>query len=102
MAGRQKRSVEAVRDEIMAAAAELRSVSLAEQDTHRAKVADWLEEQFIDITDPDVLLEATRTALTLYQGGMGSFQDVGTPASAHVVSQLRSALVRGLDSAVGE
>ena len=74
---RQQHSVEAVRDEIIAAASELRGVSRAEQDMQRIKVADWLDKQFIDIADSSVLLEATRGALNLYQGGMGSFQDVG-------------------------
>ena len=99
---RQQHSVEAIRDEIIAAAAELRAVARAEQDKQRTEVADWLDEQFIDIADPGVLLEATRGALTLYQGGMGSFKDVGTAASDHAVSRLRSALVRGLDSEVGD
>ena len=101
MGRRQQHSVEAIRDEIIAAAAELRAVARAEPDKQRIEVADWLDEQFIDIADPGVLLEATRNALTLYQGGIGSFQDVGTAASAHAVSRLRSALVRGLDSEIG-
>lgn len=99
---RQQHSVEAIRDEIIAAAAELRAVARAEQDKQRIEAVDWLDEQFTDIADPGVLLEATRDALTLYQGGMGSFQDVGTAASAHAVSRLRSALVRGLDGEVGD
>jgi hypothetical protein len=97
---RKQHNVEAIRDEIIAAAAELRAVARAEQDKQRIEVADWLDEQFIGIADPRVLLEATRKALTLYQGGMGSFQDVGTGASSHAVSRLRTALVRGLDNEV--
>ena len=101
MGRRQQHNVEAVRVEIIAAVAELCAVARAEQDKQRIEVADWLDEQFTDIADPGVLLEATRNALTLYQGGMGSFQDVGTAISAHAVSRLRSALVRGLDSQAG-
>ena len=94
---RNQPSVETIRDEIIAAAAELRTVARTEQDRQRIEVANWLDEQFIGISDPRGLLEATRNALTLYQGGMGSFQDVGTGASSHAVDQLRTALVRGLD-----
>jgi hypothetical protein len=98
--GRTQHSVETIRDEIIAAAAELRAVARSEQDKQRIEVADWLDEQFIGVSDPHVLLEATRNALTLYQGGMGSFQDVGTGASSHAVSRLRTALMRGLDNEV--
>jgi hypothetical protein len=94
---RKQHNVEAIRDEVIAAVAELRAVACAEQDKHRIEVADWLDEQFMDLADPRALLEATRNALTLYQGGMGSFQDVGTGASSQAVSRLRTALVRGLD-----
>ncbi|ACL38943.1 hypothetical protein Achl_0948 [Pseudarthrobacter chlorophenolicus A6] len=97
---RNQHNVEVFRDEIIAVAAELRAVARSEQDKQRIEVADWLDEQFIGISDPRVLREATRNALTLFQGGMGSFQDVGTEASAHAVSRLRSALVRGLDTGV--
>ena len=97
---RNQHNVEVFRDEIIAAAAELRAVARAEQDKQRIEVADWLDEQFIGISDPRDLLEATRNALTLYQGGMGSFQDVGNGASSHAVSRLRSALVSGLDAGV--
>jgi hypothetical protein len=98
MSHRHQRDLQAIRDEIIAAAAELRTVARAEQDKQRIEVADWIDQQFIDVADPGVLLEATRSALTLYQGGMGSFQDVGTAASAQAVSRLRSALVRGLNT----
>jgi hypothetical protein len=68
---RKQHDVEAIRDEILAAVAELRAVARAEQDKQRIEVADWLDEQFIGIADLRVLLEATRNALTLYQGGWG-------------------------------
>lgn len=97
---RNQHNVEVIRDEVIAAVAELRAVARAEHDKPRQEVADWIEEQFIGIADPRVLLDATRNALTLYQGGMGSFQDVGTEASSHAVSRLRTALVRGLGAEV--
>lgn len=94
---RTQHNMEAIRGEIIAAIAELRDVACAEQDKHRIDVAVWLDEQFSDPTGPSALLEATRNALTLYQGGMGSFQDAGTGASSQAISRLRTALVRGLD-----
>ena len=94
---RENHTVEAARDEIIAAVAELRAVAGAEQDKQRLEVADWLDEQFVGIADPRDLLEATREALTLYQGGMGSFQDAGTAASSQVAGRLRTALLRGLN-----
>ncbi len=60
MGRRQQYSVEAIRDEIIAAAEELRAAARAEQDKQRIEVADWLDEQFIDIADRGILLEATR------------------------------------------
>ncbi len=97
---RNQNNVEVIRDEIIAAAAELRGVALAEQDKPRQEVADWIEEQFIGIADPRLLLEVTRNALTFYQGGMGSFQDVDTGAASHAVNRLRTALTHALDAEV--
>jgi hypothetical protein len=94
---REQRNVEAIRDEIIAAAADLRAVARSEQDHQRNHAADWLDGLFIGITGSRALHEATRTALPLYQGGMGSFQDVGTEESSQAVSRLRAALVHGLD-----
>ncbi|MFJ6418256.1 DUF6966 domain-containing protein [Paeniglutamicibacter sp. NPDC091659] len=87
-------SVDAVRDEIVSAIAEVRFVARSEHDEHRAHAADWLEEQFIDAKDGHALREASAKAFTLY-GGMGSFSDVGTASSAHAVDRLAAALRHG-------
>jgi hypothetical protein len=94
---RKQRTVEAVRDEIVSAAAELRAVARREQDKQRSQVADWLDEQFIGITDRRVLREAASNALDslYYRGGMGSFHDVGTEASSQAVNRLYLAVRRG-------
>lgn len=91
----KQRSVESVRDEIIAATAELRTVAQAEHDKFRARVAGWLDDLFSGVTDERDLHEAVAKALTLYRGGDGSFQDVGSAASAHVVHELGVALLRG-------
>ena len=90
------RTVEAVRDEIVAATEELRAVARLEQDKQRDHVADWLDGQFTGITDRRVLREAASGALDglYYRGGMGSFHDVGTEASALAVEKLYRALRR--------
>lgn len=88
-------TVEEVRDEIVAATAELRAVARSEHDTQRDHVADWLDGQFIGITDRRVLRQAASDALSsLYRGGMGSFHDVGTEASSRAVRRLYLALRR--------
>lgn len=61
-------SIEAVQDEITAAAAELRGVARLEQDGQRVQVADWIDSQFIGIADRHGLNEATRSALSLFRG----------------------------------
>ncbi|MHA7284503.1 DUF6966 domain-containing protein [Arthrobacter sp. TMS2-4] len=91
----EQRTVGALRDEIIAATAELRTVAQAEHDEARAHVADWLDGLFAGVTEEKELQEASTKALTLYRGGMGSFQDVGTAASEHVVRGLRAALEYG-------
>jgi hypothetical protein len=91
----RQHSVEAVRDEIIAATAELHTVAQAEHDEQRAHVADWLDERFAGVTDEHSLHEAAAEGLSLYRGGMGSFQDVGSAASAQVVGELYVALQRG-------
>ncbi|WP_336714008.1 hypothetical protein [Arthrobacter sp. USHLN218] len=91
----KKRTVEAVRDEIVAATADLRAVAREEQDKQRNQVADWLDGQFIGIADRRVLRKAASNALSgLYRGGMGSFQDVGTEPSSKAVKRLYLALRR--------
>lgn len=88
-------TVEAVRDEIIVAVAELRAVAQSEHDERRANVADWLDDLFADVMDEHSLHEAAAEGLGMYRGGMGSFQDVGSAASAHVVGELYVALQRG-------
>ena len=61
---------------------EQRAVARSEQDLQRNHVAVWLDGQFIGLTGRRALREATRVALTVCEGGMGSFQDVGTEASS--------------------
>lgn len=89
-----KWTVETVRDEIISAIAEVRSVARAEHDQRRNHTADWLDEQFTGVTDPRTLRTAAAKALTLY-GGWGSFSDVGTADSARAVDRLANALRRG-------
>ena len=92
---RKPRTVEAVRDEIVAATSELRAVARSEQDKQRNHAADWLDREFIGITDRRVLRAAAGDALgSLYRGGMGSFHDVGTEASSRAVKRLYLALRR--------
>ncbi|MHA7209558.1 DUF6966 domain-containing protein [Arthrobacter sp. MDT1-65] len=90
-----QRTVEAARDEIIAATAELRAAAALGQDEQRAHVADWLDGLFANVTDRRGLREASAQGLTLYRGGMGSFHDVGYEAAGNVVDRLRVALRRG-------
>jgi len=92
----KQRTVEAVRDEIVAATEELRAVARLEQDKQRGHVADWLDEQFIGITNRRVMREAASNALDglYYRGGMDAFHDVGTEASSQVVNRLYRSLRR--------
>lgn len=92
----KQRTVEAVRDGIVAATEELRAVARLEQDKQRDHVAGWLSGQFLGITDRRVLREAASSALDglYYRGGMGSFHDVGTEASSLAVRRLYRALRR--------
>lgn len=87
----KRSTVDAVRNDILDAIAEVRTVARSEHDEQRNSTADWLDEQFIDATDAHALRDAAANALTLY-AGMGSFADVGTAASAHAVDKLTDAL----------
>ncbi|QXQ09070.1 hypothetical protein [Paeniglutamicibacter sp. Y32M11] len=89
----KRATVESVQNDVAAAIAEVRSVARSEGDSRRGQVADWLEGLFHDATDRTALHVAAATALGLY-GGMGSFADVGTAASAHAVDGLAKALQR--------
>lgn len=79
-------------DNVRAAIVHLRKASQADGDVQRASTADWLEALFADVTNLVELRTATGRALTLYRGGMGSFQDVGTATMAAAVDDLNSAL----------
>lgn len=83
-----------IRDEILSAIAEVRAVALSETDDQRSHAADWLEEQFLGVTDSRGLRGAAAKAFTLYSG-MGSFSDVGTAQSAHAIDRLAKSLRRG-------
>ncbi|MHA7191094.1 hypothetical protein ACX80N_12470 [Arthrobacter sp. MDT2-16] len=91
----QQRTVQAARDEIIAATAELRAAALLGQDEQRAHTADWLEGLFAGVTNRRGLREASAQGLTLYRGGMGSFHDVGYAELDHAVRRLSTALRRG-------
>lgn len=84
-------NVDAHRNEILSAIAEVRTVARSQHDEPRTHSADWLDELFIDATDEQTLRKAAASALTLY-GGNGSFADVGDAESAHAVDRLRAAL----------
>lgn len=92
--GNHQRTVNAVRAEITSAIAEVRSVAQLEHDAQRQRTADWLDKQFMDVTDAHTLRSAAADALSFY-GGNGSFSDVGTAESAHAIDQLAIALRRG-------
>lgn len=74
-------TVESVRAEIISAIAEVRTVAQAEHDESRQMTADWLDAQFVDVTDARALRGSAAEALSLY-GGNGSFSDVWTAESA--------------------
>lgn len=87
-------TIESVRDDIIAAIAEVRSVARAEHDEPRSRTADWLDALFAGVTDAHGLREAAAEALTLC-GGNGSFSDVGTAESYQAVTNLGVALRLG-------
>lgn len=62
-------TLEVVRDEVSSAIAEVRAVARSEHDEQRNRTADWLDEQFVDVTDGRGLREAAANALNLYGGG---------------------------------
>jgi hypothetical protein len=87
-------AVEAVRDDILSAIAEVRTVARSESDKQRSHATDWLHELFIGVSDRRGLRSSAAKALSLY-GGAGSFSDVGTTESAHAVDRLAKGLRRG-------
>lgn len=76
------------------ALAGLRAAAAADGDDHRARVADWVEGLFAGTRHRAEIRTAAARALTLWRGGMGSFQDVGTAVMSEAVGQLREALQR--------
>lgn len=90
-----RRDYDAVKNEIVGAIAEVRAVAKSEGDGARVSASDWLEELFVEVDDRRGLREASARGLTLYRGGMGSFQDVHSAASSGAVDRLRIALRRG-------
>lgn len=92
---RKHHGVDAVRNEILAAIEELRSVAKSGEDTRRYDVAEWLYPQFTGVSERRVLRAAAANGLSLYRGGMGSFQDVGYADMDHAVNRLHRALRRG-------
>lgn len=79
-------------DNVRAAIVHLRKASQADGDVQRASTADWLDALFADVTNAVELRTSTGRALTLFRGGMGSFQDVGTATMSAAVGHLNSAL----------
>ncbi|MGO2052982.1 DUF6966 domain-containing protein [Glutamicibacter sp. 287] len=78
--------------EIRAAIAKLHRAAAHDRDPQRAHAAHWLDGLFENVESRAQLREASRQALELYRGGMGSFQDVGTAVMAEAVDGLRHAL----------
>jgi hypothetical protein len=91
---RQSFEFEAIRDDTIAAVADLRAVARIEHDERRNHTADWLDGLFADVIDASGLREAAAEALTLF-GGAGSFADVGSAESARVVDKLAGTLEPG-------
>lgn len=80
--------------EISGAVDQLSGTARAEQDSARGTVARNLAARFSGVTDRAALRGAARESLTLFRGGMGSFQDVGTAPMAEAVERLHRALSR--------
>ncbi|MBM6621903.1 hypothetical protein JTF08_09810 [Micrococcaceae bacterium RIT802] len=72
----------------------LRHAAAFDGDDRRAHAADWVEAHFAEARTPFEVRQAAAGALTLYRGGMGSFQDVGTSIMADAVDGLWRALRR--------
>ena len=78
--------------EIRGAVDQLSRTAQAEQDSSRSAVARRLAASFSEVTDRGALRDAARDALTLFRGGMGSIQDVGTAQMASALERLHRAL----------
>lgn len=79
--------------EVLRAVEQLREACAVDEDARRASTATWLAELFAEVTDAGSLRQSAREALTLYTGGAGSFQDVGSSTMAASVDELHSALL---------
>ena len=90
MSGRQ--TVEDIRNDILAAAAAVRSAALLEHDEWRVGIADRIEGMFTEVAEAADLRERAADCLRLF-GGMGSFADAGTENMADAVAKLRIPLV---------
>ncbi|MBD8585818.1 hypothetical protein IFT77_13005 [Frigoribacterium sp. CFBP 13729] len=93
--GGQSRNVDVVRAEILGAVDELRRAAVADGDDARLSVARQLSDRFAGLVTAQEVRVASRDALALWRGGMGSFQDVGNADTEHAVERLRRALRRG-------
>jgi len=82
------------REELRGAIAQLRAAALIDRDTSRRSVAWHLARGLDSVTTPQELREFARNSLGYYRGGMGSFQDFGTPEMAEAGERLRRALYR--------
>ncbi|GAA3300141.1 hypothetical protein [Glutamicibacter nicotianae] len=80
--------------EIRQAISKLREAAAMDGDAQRAGVAQSLDELFGQVSTRKELRAATAQAMRLYRGGMGSFQDAGTPAMGDAVDGLRRALAK--------
>ena len=80
--------------EIRQAISNLREAAAMDGDAQRAGVAQSLGELFGQVSTREELREAAAQAMRHYQGGMGSFQDAGTPAMGDAVDGLRRALAK--------
>lgn len=85
-------------EDVRRAVDQLHDACAIEGDARRASTALWLEGLFAEVTNADELQQSARQALTLYAGGMGSFQDVGSATMAAAVDALPSVLRAALDA----
>ncbi|MGO4297461.1 hypothetical protein [Glutamicibacter sp. MCAF14] len=79
---------------IRQAISQLREAAAVDGDSQRAIVAQSLDELFGQVANRKQLRAAAKRAMRLYQGGMGSFQDVGTQVMGEAVDGLWHALSR--------
>lgn len=78
--------------DVRRAVEQLRDAGAMESDARRASTAVWLEGLFADVASAEELEQSARQGLTLFSGGMGSFQDVGSATMAGAVDELASVL----------